>query len=166
MAKKKKRGKKEERSPEEIAASFDPRTMEQMMSEVTKLLEGREFESEEEAQAFLNGLLDEGGLPASSPPSTPLGKAQDLVYQAIEAEGEDRERLARKALMTSEDCADAYVLLAEETAATPAEARELYEKGVEAGGIRGGRRTFLGHPRNTPVHAFSSGARPVPVGTR
>lgn len=41
--------------------------------------------------------------------------------------------LARKALEIAPDCADAYVLLAEETAATVSEARDLYERGVAAG---------------------------------
>lgn len=42
-------------------------------------------------------------------------------------------RLAKKALKISPDCADAYVLLAEEQSADAWEAREWYEKGVEAG---------------------------------
>ena len=41
--------------------------------------------------------------------------------------------LARKAPEIAPDCADAYVLLAEETAATVSEARDLYERGVAAG---------------------------------
>jgi tetratricopeptide (TPR) repeat protein len=41
--------------------------------------------------------------------------------------------LAKEALSRSPLCADAYVLLAEETAKTPAEAIELYQKGLEAG---------------------------------
>ena len=42
-------------------------------------------------------------------------------------------QLARKALKVSKDCADAYVLLAEETAKDLDEAMKLYEQGVEAG---------------------------------
>jgi ST7 protein len=41
--------------------------------------------------------------------------------------------LAKEALNRSPLCADAYILLAEETAKTPAEAIELYRKGLEAG---------------------------------
>ena len=41
--------------------------------------------------------------------------------------------MAREALDISPDCADAYVLLAEETARTPDEALKLYEEGMRAG---------------------------------
>ncbi len=59
--------------------------------------------------------------------------AQDLMYEAFEARGARRVALAHEALAISPDCADAYLLLAEETAATPDEARELLEQGVAAG---------------------------------
>ncbi len=62
-----------------------------------------------------------------------LDEAQDLMYEAWDARGPRRVELARKALEISPDCADAYVLLAEETAATASEARDLYERGVGAG---------------------------------
>src|SRR5215217_8161002 len=45
-------------------------------------------------------------------------------------------------LKVSPDCADAYVLLAEEDAGSLEEARELYQKGVEAGERALGRETF------------------------
>jgi tetratricopeptide (TPR) repeat protein len=51
-------------------------------------------------------------------------------------------QLAKKALKVSPDCADAYVLLAEEDAGSLEEARELYQKGVEAGERALGRETF------------------------
>ena len=44
-----------------------------------------------------------------------------------------RVDLARKGLSISHDCADAYVLPAEETARSLVEARILYEEGVKAG---------------------------------
>jgi tetratricopeptide (TPR) repeat protein len=59
--------------------------------------------------------------------------AQDLMYDAFEAQGARRVALAREALAVSPDCADAYLLLAEETAADPEEALELLEQGVAAG---------------------------------
>lgn len=49
------------------------------------------------------------------------------------AEPGKRLALAHTALATSPDCADAYVLLAEEAADTVARALEYYQKGVEAG---------------------------------
>lgn len=64
---------------------------------------------------------------------TPLSRAQALMYQAFdEADEERRLQLAKDALATCPDCADAYVLLAEH-ARTRKEALALYQKGVEAG---------------------------------
>ena len=48
----------------------------------------------------------------------------------------------RRALDISADCADAYVLLAEETAGSAEEARELYAQGVGAGERALGERAF------------------------
>ncbi len=64
------------------------------------------------------------------------------MYDAWEARGPERVRLARKALQISPDCADAHVVLAEETARTAEEARDLYAKGVAAGERALGKETF------------------------
>lgn len=82
--------------------------------------------------AYLNDITISGGaVPAA--PRTPLEEAQDLVYEAWNAKDKRRVRLARQALRISPDCADAYVLLAEETARSLEEVRDLYEQGVKAG---------------------------------
>jgi tetratricopeptide (TPR) repeat protein len=112
------------------------RAMEKEIQEIGKQLRGKEFESMEEARAFLEELVASGeglqSIPAE--PSTPLEEAQELIYEAFETESHrKRVQLAKKALKVSSDCADAYVLLAEETAKDPKEAKELYEKGVQAG---------------------------------
>ena len=100
----------------DISALPDRRAMERMSAHIGKLLEG-------------GGLL-----PEAPAPNTPLEKAQDLVYEALESESaRKRIQLAKRALKISGDCADAYVLLAEEDAGSLEEARELYQKGVEAG---------------------------------
>lgn len=71
-----------------------------------------------------------------------LGQAQELIYNAWEtADRKRRVALAQKAIGISPDCADAYVLLAEETA-TLDEALEFYRKGVEAGERALGRQAF------------------------
>ncbi len=63
-----------------------------------------------------------------------LYEAQEIIYRAWESAGrKQRVKLAREALGVSPDCADAYVLLAEESATSLNEAMELYQKGVEAG---------------------------------
>ncbi|MGH2929356.1 MAG: DUF7309 domain-containing protein, partial [Solirubrobacteraceae bacterium] len=74
--------------------------------------------------------------------------AQDLMYEAFEAQGARRVALAREALAISPDCADAYLLMAEETAASRDEARELLEQGVAAGERALGPESFeedVGH---------------------
>lgn len=107
------------------------------MADVGRLLQAQDFESMEDANAFLQDLLESGslaGIAAEISPERAVDRAQNLVYEALEAPTR-REcvRLARKALEVSPDCADAYVLLAEETARNPTEAKELYQQGVEAG---------------------------------
>lgn len=73
----------------------------------------------------------EGGFGSGDPN---LDKAQQLMYKAWdETNPAKRIGLAHKALSISPDCADAYVLLAEEEADTVARALALYEKGVAAG---------------------------------
>jgi tetratricopeptide (TPR) repeat protein len=68
----------------------------------------------------------------ASTATTPLEKAQDLMYRAFDARGRRRIQLARKALELSPDCADAYVLLAEE-AIEPDVSLDLYRQGIAAG---------------------------------
>jgi len=63
-----------------------------------------------------------------------LQEAQQLMYQAWEDSNAGRRiALAHQALTLSPDCADAYVLLAEEEADTVGRALEYYRQGVEAG---------------------------------
>ena len=121
------------RSSSPPSALPDRRLMEQQMATIGRLLEGREFDSLEDVNAYLHDVLGEGDgqLPAIEP-RTPLERAQALVYQALEASGPRRTKLARQALAISAECADAYVLLAE-AARDPHEIRNLYEQGVQAG---------------------------------
>jgi tetratricopeptide (TPR) repeat protein len=62
-----------------------------------------------------------------------LDQAQDVMYQAWNERNPARRiALARKALSISPDCADAYVLLAQEEADTQGKAMDYYHKGIEA----------------------------------
>lgn len=116
------------------ASPPDPRGMEKMLADISRLLEEQEFESIDEANAFLQQLMASGQPLPAAEPQTPLEEAQAVMYVAWDAsEKEQRIRLARKALSISKDCADAYVLLAEESARSVEEAQELYEAGVQAG---------------------------------
>lgn len=128
------------REPEEVAdfpgPPPDPRAMERMTARIGRILAEQQFESMDEAQAFLNRYLSEGGgsLEDAPAPSTPLERAQELIYDAFDTDDPQRRvELAEEALQISEDCADAYVLLAEQTAEDVQEARELYEAATRAG---------------------------------
>ena len=68
--------------------------------------------------------------------------------QADVDELRERIKLAKQALTISDDCVDAYVLLAEESAKTLPEARDLYAIGVKAGERVLGKELFteaVGH---------------------
>jgi tetratricopeptide (TPR) repeat protein len=92
-------------------------------------------EGEEEVPAFdrraMEGMMAQLGERFGS---RELQKAQDLMYQAWEERNPGRRIiLAHEALAISPDCADAYVLLAEEEAGSLGHALEYYQQGVEAG---------------------------------
>ncbi len=129
---KRKRRQQDEAKADTGPPPVDRRAMEKSIADVGRLLEGKDFASIDEMNAFLQDALA-SGQPLSVPGRTPLEQAQDLMYQAWDVSGPQRVKLAREALSISEDCADAYVLLAEETARTVQEAKRLYEQGVEAG---------------------------------
>jgi tetratricopeptide (TPR) repeat protein len=123
----------------------DPRVMERMMARMGRIMAEQQFESIDEAQAFMNQYLAEGGgsLDDAPAPTTPLERAQELIYDAFETDDPQRRvDLAEQALEITEDCADAYVILAEETAEDAQEARELYEAGTRAGERALGEETF------------------------
>lgn len=110
-----------------------PRMLERAMADIGAFLQERQPASDEEANLLLEGLLAQG-IPPRRQATTPLERAQDLIYEAYDApSSRERVRLAREALALSGDCADAYVLLADETARTPQEAAVLYAQGVAAG---------------------------------
>jgi len=110
----------------------DRRAMERVLLEVQRFTAGESFESTDELNASIqrkfSGALD--AIPSTA--STPIERAQELAYRAVEARGRRRVQLARRALEVSPDCADAYVLLAEAATELPA-ARDLYARGVAAG---------------------------------
>jgi tetratricopeptide (TPR) repeat protein len=142
-----KRLSKKTKSVEVESPLADRRALEKSVGDVARLLEDQEFGSVDEANAFIESMLSAED-PFEASPRTPLRKAQDLIYDAWESSKRWRVKLARKALEISEDCADAYVLLAEETARSLEEAKSLYEKGVTAGERALGRQMFrddVGH---------------------
>jgi tetratricopeptide (TPR) repeat protein len=128
-------------APGRHGASPDRRATERVTAEIQRSLAGSEFESLEDANRLLaerfRGPID--ALPSTA--STPLERAQDLAYRAFDAYGRRRIQLARKALELSRDCADAWVILAEE-ASDLERARGLYSEGVTAGERALGQELF------------------------
>jgi tetratricopeptide (TPR) repeat protein len=75
--------------------------------------------------------------------ATSVEKAQEIMWDAWEEPNRKRRiELAKKALTISEDCADAFVLLAEEAAPTLKDAMQLFEQGVRAGERALGEQSF------------------------
>ncbi len=130
--KKKKKGKKKTGKAQVLPVLPDRRGMEKFLADMGRSLEGQDFESDEEMNVYLDKVTKSGQYEPTRE-LTPLEQAQDLMYEAWDSSGARRVKLARQALRISPDCADAYVLLAEETATSPKEAKDLYERGVEAG---------------------------------
>ena len=120
------------------------RALEKNTADIGRILRDQQFESMEDAQKFLDGMLkkNSGKMP-KMPPKNKRDFAQDIMYEAWDTEDSDeRIRIAHEALSVHPDCADAYVLLAEETAESQEEAKELYEKGVLAGERDLGKKFF------------------------
>lgn len=84
-------------------------------------------------EGVMSGLVS--GLGAQSEDrDTALARAQQVMYRAWEERNPaKRIALAREALSLSAQCADAYVLLAQEESVTVKRALELYKQGMEAG---------------------------------
>jgi len=143
---KQQRGPTPPRTPRESSsppAPPDRRALEKEMANLHRLLGEQNFATLEDAEKFIAKTLagSKGRVP-SRPARSHVEEAQDIMYEAWDARAAQRIALARKALQASADCADAYVLLAEETAGSLAEKRELYEQGVAAGERALGERMF------------------------
>src|SRR5215472_5385234 len=66
--------------------------IEAMNARIERMLDARNFESMEEANAFLQTVLGPEGAPIEKePPRTPLEEAQDLMYEAWEAPATRRQ---------------------------------------------------------------------------
>lgn len=72
-----------------------------------------------------------------------LAKAQEMIYQAWEiTDPIERVEIAEEALEISKLCADAWVLLAEDAADSPAQEVEFFQNGVTAGEDALGKQFF------------------------
>lgn len=70
-------------------------------------------------------------------------EAEDIISDAFAtARGKKRFDLARRALLVSRDCADAYVILADEAMPDDTKALQLLKEGIHAGERALGKRVF------------------------
>ncbi|MDP2916697.1 MAG: tetratricopeptide repeat protein [Dehalococcoidia bacterium] len=120
---------------------FDRRVMERDLLALKQTIEEKEFGSVEEMNRYIKETNKTGRIPQWTP-KTPLEQAQSLIFEALDTAGKKRLELAEQALKISPDCADAYVLLAEEKAQSLEEAVSLYEAGVKAGEHALGKKVF------------------------
>ena len=138
-----------------------PRLAERASVRMAQVFADRSFESLDEANAAIeraeaDGVFEKDAQAAAGRPLTALEQAQELAYDAMEATGRLRLKLARRALAVSPDCADACVILGEASASSR-EALDWYRRGVDAGaraigsercvGLRG---EFWGHLETRP----------------
>ena len=109
---------------------------ERALSDVHRLLEDKEFGSEEELNEFLSQLTGPGlgNALAGHEEKDPRRRAQDLAYDAMEA-GTSKKvlKLARQALELDPDCVDARLMVAERTSRNLEEHLALVQQAVEAG---------------------------------
>ena len=145
MAQRRGTTKKHIKQLEDLDPIYLRRGFERDHAAIARFLEDKEFESLEETNALIQQFIGPGKeIPRGNREMTPLEQAQEFMHDAwLETDRKKRIALARKALTLSQDCADAYVLLAEQTASDPAEARGLYQKGVDAGERGLGQESFI-----------------------
>ncbi len=111
----------------------DRRAMEKMSSDLGRLLEEQDFKTKADLQKYLDGMVKGKKIP-DAPARSAVEFAQDIIYEAWGVDSRrERIKLAKEALSISPDCADAYNLLAEDEADSLEEAKDFYQKGVEAG---------------------------------
>jgi tetratricopeptide (TPR) repeat protein len=121
---------------------LDPRSFEKMSQDIARLLEGKEFSSDEELNRYVKGVLDKGKPPEFEPQTT-REIAQNMMYDSWEISNrKKRIKIAYRALSVFPDCADAYITLAEDEAGTIEQAAELYQRAVDSGARALGEKAF------------------------
>jgi hypothetical protein len=116
-----------------------PMPTEQAMQQALAEIQDGNFETIDEINDYLNKKLLN---PApKKDPKTNKGRAQQCVYDAMEATGYRRVELAQEALTLDPNCVDAYVILAD-NADSDEEAMMLSKKGMEIGEKEFGKAFF------------------------
>jgi tetratricopeptide (TPR) repeat protein len=116
--------------------SADPKdddiSLDNVMASLSQIFGGKDFMSDAELDALLESKIASGEIPPSAA-LDPLDEAQSLIYEAWNSEDEVKVELAHRALDLCPDCADAYIILAEQDADGKEAALSLYRKAVDAG---------------------------------
>ncbi|WML54726.1 SEC-C metal-binding domain-containing protein [Neobacillus sp. PS3-12] len=108
---------------------------ERVMQEALEEIKNQDFNNIEEINDFLSKKL------VSATSGKLKDDAQSLLYDAFEADGPERYRLAEKALKQNPNLVDAYNILAED-ADSLEEAIQMYEKGMWIGQKELGKAFF------------------------
>ncbi|MEO6906517.1 MAG: hypothetical protein ABI210_01375 [Abditibacteriaceae bacterium] len=108
------------------------------MTELHRLLENQEFKSTEEAQQFMNGLMEHGMPPFSPEALSEKEQAQNLVFDAYELRPNQAKENIETALLLDPDCIEAYEFLGDIEDSLPV-SMVFYEKAIALG-----RREFGG----------------------
>ena len=161
MAKKRQSPKKRSNEPSKKKATKRPSRPKRSADSPPALPDRRALEG------IMRSLM--GGLMGASE-ETPLGQAQEFLDRAFdEPDPRSRAKLAKQALAVSPDCADAYVLLAEqadgrkEALATVRAGRRRRGAGDRPRRLPGGRGPLLGPAGDPPLHACPRGPGPHPL---
>lgn len=126
---------------------MDPRQTGRVHEAIQRMISGKNFKSPEEVNRYLQAQLASGALAwdslAPGPEAAPLEQAQELFYQALDAPSRgQRIKMTRQALSICEDCADAWLLLAEEEAKTRVESELYIRRALEAAERTLGAKAF------------------------
>jgi len=119
---------------------FNPMEMEKSMREITRALEEKDFDSEEEMNDYINQLLNG----SDTGPQRELSveeQAEELIYEAVNAGSGKRVRLAIKALELDPFCADAFTILGEEAPGAD-QSLNYFAEGMEVGEQKLGKQYF------------------------
>ena len=109
---------------------------EETMRDVQRAMEGKNFSTLEGLNAFVETLAGPGLKKSlrDAAPLSPREEAQELAFDAMEAESEAQARkLAKLALAKDPDCVDALVVLVGIEADSPKKAVEGLERALAAG---------------------------------
>ena len=128
------------------ASSTGPATsieMQAMMKQVGKIIESKGMSPKELNNYFKGKHMDDIAGEYSSIKRSPKDVAEDYALQAYSLKtAKQRILMAQKALEIDPDCAEAYIVLADEFGETPVHEMEYYEKAISAGKRSLGEKFF------------------------